>query len=184
MDALQQKIKQITEEHNAKEAVKQELPGIEALVFIHSDRLHIVVKAKTLAEAKKALETYPATSKEMPVGLHEQYINSPYICRLSNPSAPNQWNFHHLSVNWISNGRNIDVKIPVGFFDAFLRRSERFITDTELGYFTGESRTNVLRRKVLCYEFKQEQVSFYAGYRTLTNTAETADIVNHIINSK
>ena len=186
MKTLQDKINDITREHNFEIFADKISNGIkhQAILSIYGD--FIAFDCKTLEEAKYLLETLKPINKNTIIGTAAdsfyKVINTPYRIDIINPAVVNNYSNFTLKIQYKIDKCRIWIKIPLKLVPHEFKKIERKITSSENHYFTGYSQRRLDNMKVTAYTFNSNYViNFYGGGKTLVCEIEIENIINSIL---
>ena len=186
MKTLQDKINDITKEHNFKIFADKISNGIkhQAILSIYGD--FISFDCKTLEEAKYLLETLKPINKNTIIGTATdsfyKVINTPYRIDIINPAVINNYNNFTLKIQYIIDQCKIWIYIPLKLVPHEFKKIERKITSCENHYFPGYSQRRLDNMKIIAYTFNNNYViNFYGGGKTLVCEIEIENIINSIL---
>ena len=186
MKTLQDKINDITREHNFKIFADKISNGIkhQAILSIYGD--FISFDCKTLEEAQYLLETLKPINKKTSIGNETdsfyKVINTPYRIDIINPAVINNYSNFTLKIQYIIDQCRIWLNIPLKLVPHEFKKIERKITSCENHYFPGYSQRRLDNMKVTAYTFNNNYViNFYGGGKTLVCEIEIENIINSIL---
>lgn len=181
--SLQEQIAELTAKHELQEYADNLLPALDKMTILSSGKKRIIVRAKTIDEFKQAFSALPPTNHTTLIGSatsKEKVLNVPYRVDIDNPASPNQYHNFKFEITYRSNNIEVNIEMPIGFINEFTSRSDRNVSDSEYHYFTGVSEQKLRTMKVMCYNFKGAQISWYGGNKTLTDENTINEIIHHL----
>lgn len=164
------------------------MPNIKTLAFLtghNKENKRLCATCKDANEFKEVLAAYPATNDKQVIGTaSDKYfctLNSPFLVRIDNPAAPNQYNNFSVKISYQSNDIDMQIEMPINCISDFVRVSDRNITDSEHHYFIGCSYKELHSMKVRQYVFKADQISWYGGDKTLKDETSIKEIIDNLL---
>ena len=186
MKTLQDKINDITREHNFKIFAEKISNGIKHQAILSNYGDFISFDCKTLEEAKYLLETLKPINENSIIGTATdnfyKVINTHYRIDIINPAVVNNYSNFTIKIQYIFDQCRIWVNIPLELVPHEFKKIERKITSCENHYFTGYSQRRLDNMKVPAYTFNNNFViNFYGGGKTLVCEIEIENIINSIL---
>ena len=186
MATLQDKINDITRDHNFEIFADKISKGIEHTAFLSAYNDVISFDCKTLEEAKYLLETLKPINKNTIIGTATdsfyKVINTPYRIDIKNPPVINNYSNFTIKIQYIIDQCKIWINIPLKLVPHEFKKIERKITSCEYHYFNGYSQRRLDNMKVTAYTFNNNYViNFYGGGKTLACEIEIENIINSIL---
>ena len=186
MKTLQDKINDITKEHNFEIFADKISNGIKHTAFLSAYNDVISFDCKTLDEAKYILTNVKPINKSTTIGTANdsfyKVINTPYRIDIINPAVINNYSYFTIRIQYIIDQCKIWINIPLKLVPHEFKKIERKITSCENHYFTGYSQRRLDNMKVTAYTFNNNYViNFYGGGKTLVCEIEIENIINSIL---
>ncbi len=186
MATLQDKINDITKEHNFKIFADKISNGMKHTAFLSAYNDVISFDCKTLEEAKYLLETLKPINENSIIGTANdsfyKVINTPYRIDIKNPPVVNNYSYFTLKIQYIIGQCRIWINIPLKLVPHEFKKIERKITICENHYFPGYSQRMLDNMKITAYTFNNNYViNFYGGGKTLICEIEIENIINSIL---
>lgn len=188
MSNLEKQIKELKMKDSWDKQMEKQFPDIVHSAYLHTwkneNEKHVIFKIKDFNDIKFILAELIPTEKQTTIGssgndkLHT--LETPFRFDIKNPAVATSSYPYCIDLNYISNGIDVDIQIPIDLLIDFTKRGQRTVTDCEYHYFVGISMSKLINHQLMTYEWKTNQMGWFGGNKTLLNLLTIQEIINYI----